>query len=169
MRYLSVIILFAIVTSLYGTNSDRTTRSRLRVKPVEDAAVADTENRYDTIAPDSQKIIVAGYDKPLTSRKETFFVTNGYDRAIAALEIELKYYDMSGRQLHSANRWISCDVPQGETRQLNIPSWDKQLSFYFYQSVKPRRQATPYKVSCRVLKCVFLTLDSVEDSADNNL
>ena len=145
MRGVLVILLISVFsTSLWA---EKTTRKRL--KPKEDVVETIVE-KCDTVAPDTTKIMIAGYDKPHTSRRETFFVTNGYDRDIVAIDIKLVYYDMSGRQLHAVQRVVECDIPAGETRQVDIPSWDKQFGFYYYQSPRPRRQATPFKVKHRL-------------------
>lgn len=124
--------------------AEQTTRKRLKVKP-SNIEIVTTE--CDTIAPDTTKIKVTGYDKPLTSRRESFFVTNLYSRTIKAVTVTFNYYDLSGRQLHSATNTIECAIPAGETRLLHIPSWDKQLSFYYYLSPRPRRQSTPFIVT----------------------
>lgn len=87
-----------------------------------------------------------GFDKTVTSGVESFFISNGLDKAIRGMEIEIIYYDMKGRQLHRRTVSIDCDIPPGETMRTDIKSWDTQKSFYFHQSVKPRRQATPFDV-----------------------
>lgn len=139
---------------LFSAGAERSTRQRLKVKPkVESLGVSSV--KADTILPDTAKVVVAGYDKPLMSRKESFFVTNGYDSTITVIVIEFNYADMSNRQLHTSTHKVNCCIPAGETRQIYVSSWDKQLSFYYYQSAKPRRQSTPYKVSCRLLGVVL--------------
>ncbi len=139
---------------LFSVGAEKSTRQRLKVKPVVESLRAQPVNA-DTILPDTTKVVVAGYDKPLMSRKESFFVTNGYDSAITLIVIEFNYADMSNRQLHTSTHKVNCYIPAGETRQIYVSSWDKQLSFYYYQSHKPRRQSTPYKVSCRLLGVVL--------------
>ena len=54
--------------------------------------------------------------------------------------------------LHSASHNVGADIPAGETRQMSIPSWDKQFSFYYRRSTTSQRaeQATPYDVSIKV-------------------
>lgn len=144
-----MVVLFASVSVALA---DQTTRRKLKVIPEQSVSVAEC---VDTITPDSNMIDIAGYDKPLTSRKETFFVTNHYNRSIKSLTVELNYYDMQSRQLHSAVHTISCEIPAGETRQVQIKSWDVQCGFYYYLSSKPRRQATPFVVKQTVLNVVL--------------
>lgn len=157
MRILLSVILFVglIVVNAF---SQRTTRGRLQLK---DGYKQENVVTHDTIVPDTGLLKVSGYDKPLYSRRETFFVTNQYGRDVSSLKIELNYYDESGRQLHAVTRWVKCSVPAHSTRQVYLSSWDKQHSFYYYRSAKPRRQATPYKVTHRIL-AVTMPIDSAK-------
>lgn len=141
MRY-SIVILALIAIGVNGL-AQRTTRKNLKVKPI-----ADTTIVCDTLtSPNTEIVVISGYDKPLSSRYETFFATNKGNTTITAINITLNYFDKHNRQLHSATRNINCTIPPGETRQLSISSWDKQKAFYYYLSPQPRRQATPYKVT----------------------
>lgn len=156
MRVLLSTILLAGLIAV-NAFSQRTTRGRLQLKDDYKQAVVVVQ---DTIVPDAEMLKVSGYDKPLYSRRETFFVTNQYSRDISSLKIELNYYDESGRELHAVTRWVKCTLPARSTRQVYFSSWDKQFSFYYYRSAKPRRQATPYKVTHRIL-AVTMPADTV--------
>lgn len=92
-----------------------------------------------------------GFDKTVGSSIESFFIVNGLDSPLVGLEIEITYVDMKGRQLHKRSVTVECDIPAGETKRVDTKSWDTQKSFYFYQSVKPKRQATPFDVRLRLL------------------
>lgn len=98
--------------------------------------------------PDSiaSKIRFYGFDKTVSSTLESFFIVNGLEDKISALDIDIMYLDSEGRMLHNRSVTLECDLPAGETRRYDIKSWDTQKSFYFHQSVKPRRQATPFYV-----------------------
>lgn len=98
-----------------------------------------------------------GFDKTVTSAMESFFIINGLNDDIRGMEIQITYFDMQGRQLHKRTVNIECDIPAGETKRVDTKSWDTQKSFYFHQSVKPKRQATPFSVKLDLLS---LTLDS---------
>ena len=102
----------------------------------------------DSILP---RIRFYGFDKTVTSGIESFFISNGLDVALTGAEVELTYIDMKGRQLHKRVVSVDCDIPAGETKRIDIKSWDTQKSFYFIQSVKPKRQATPFDVTLRPL------------------
>lgn len=104
---------------------------------------------YDTLAaPDASAVSVNGYDKPLRSRRETFFTTNNTDRNLARIAFTIRYFDARQRQLHQTKHNIPADIPAGETRQISVPSWDHQFNFYYIRSTIPQRaqQATPYDV-----------------------
>lgn len=139
-----LIIIFLLTAFCLSLSAEQTTRKGLKAKP---ATMETTATDCDTITPDTTKVIIAGYDKSLTSRRESFFVTNRYNHTITSISVTFNYYDLSGRHLHSATNTVECAIPAGETRLLHIPSWDKQLSFYYHLSPRPRRQSTPYTVT----------------------
>lgn len=138
-----------------ATARQRTTRKGLKVETSTTADVqSDSSLIYDMAIVDS--VTLAGYDKPLRSHRETLFVSNHLQADITYLIVHCEYYDMKGRQLHATDHKITCDIPAGETRQIYFSSWDKQQSFYYYLSSRPRRvDATPYKVKCRVTAVKF--------------
>lgn len=112
----------------------------------------DSAGIFDRI---NAKIRFYGFDKTVGASKESFFIINGSDTTLTSAIVEITYFDMHRRQLHQATMPIDCIIPAGETRRVDIKSWDTQKSFYFHQSAKPRRQATPFDVTIR-LKSVTL-------------
>lgn len=141
MRY--SIIIIALIAIGFNCMAQRATRKNLKVKPT-----ADTTIVCDTLTcPNTDIVVISGYDKPLYSTKETFFVTNNGKNTIVGINITFNYFDNQNRQLHQATNTVKCNIPPGETRHLSISSWDKQKAFYYYRSPQPRRQATPYKVN----------------------
>lgn len=131
-----------------------TTRTRLRPKATanENTAVQSAP-ALDTIAvPTPHSVDINGYDKPLRSRRETFFVSNNTDKKLQAIALTITYFDSSRRQLHRRSEHILVEIPAGETRQAALRSWDIQQSFYYSRSAVPARtsQATPYEVSITV-------------------
>ena len=139
----TIVIIIGLLIMSLNCYAQRTTRKGLEPRE-EYSAIA----HGDTIKKPSTDILkISGYDKPLNSHKETFFVTNNGEHAIVGINITFNYFDNQNRQLHSATRHINCTIPPGETRQLSISSWDKQKSFYYHRSAKPRRQATPYRLT----------------------
>lgn len=150
-------LLLAIILVVAGSAvalPDKTTRTGLR--PVQKPAESPIR---DTVAVSADSVLdIVGYDKPLRSRKESLFITNRSGRHLEKAELLLNYRDMEGRQLHQVTRWVECDIPAGETRQVTFPSWDTQLSFYYHLSRPPRSgSVTPFDVTCRPLRLILST------------
>lgn len=93
---------------------------------------------------------VAGYDKPLKSRRETMLVTNRTDMDVDSLYLTIDYCDLKGRQLHHRSLWVSGDIPAGETRLIEVRAWDVQGSYVYRHSAKPRSLHTPYDVTVSI-------------------
>ena len=51
---------------------------------------------------------------------------------------------MKQRMLHSRDYDIKCLIPSKQTRKIDIPTWDKQKTYYYYLGNKPKKIATPY-------------------------
>ncbi|MDE6380432.1 MAG: hypothetical protein K2L11_08170 [Muribaculaceae bacterium] len=125
-------------------SSDGTEQSDFKIVSLSSDSIA----FCDSILP---MIRFYGFDKTVTSSIESFFISNGLQDTLTGLEVEISYSDMKGRQLHKRSVHIDCDIPSGETKRIDIKSWDTQKSFYFHKSVKPKRQATPFNVTLRPL------------------
>lgn len=110
--------------------------------------VSDSIAFCDTVRP---AVRFYGFDKTITSTQESFFISNGLDKAIKSLEILITYSDMKGRQLHKRTVSLDCDIPSGETKRTDIKSWDTQKSFYYHKSLKPKRQSTPFDVHLDII------------------
>lgn len=92
-------------------------------------------------------VTFAGYDKQASASAEDFLFVNNTGATVAGISIRIDYADMSGRMLHSRTVTTQCQVPPGETRKIEIKTWDRQHSYYYYLGNEPRRVATPYKVA----------------------
>lgn len=143
MRTLTVTLLLCMLTQLTVT-AQRTTRTRLRPKHPATEQVTDTPIY---IIPAQETYAITGFDKPLNSLRETFHFTNNSTVTVTELFLTLNYTDTSARQLHRQSRHIVRTIPPGETTLLSIPSFDRQNSFYYRLSRKPRVQATPFDVT----------------------
>lgn len=134
------------------TSAQRTTRGGLRSVPEAQASATTAPQRQAIAAPGAETFKITGYDKPLRSRRETFFATNNAPADAVELVLSITYLDADGRQLHRRRVNLPCDIPSGETRNLSVQSWDTQQSFYFVRSSVPVRtaQATPYDVRIAV-------------------
>lgn len=156
VKIISLLAIISIVGCALSAPCQRTTRKRLKPSP-EAIARRNHTSRFDTIATaaDSAAIVFSGYEKTLSSTKESFFATNHTDSLITRLNIEIKYLDMKGRQLDTRAVTLDTDLPPGETRRFDLSAWDRQKVFYYYLSPTPRSShATPYNVTIRLLSAL---------------
>jgi len=151
-RLLVPAIIAAAVT--IACPAQRTTRRGLHTKAeAKEAAIQDIHPVYDTIAAPGRDIVeVKGYDKPLRSRRETFFVTNTGNTPIRRIAFTISYYDLDKHLLHRAGHNVRTDIPAGETRMVGVRSWDVQQTFYYTRSAVSHKstKATPYDVEIAV-------------------
>lgn len=113
---------------------------------------------YDTVRGTAcDSVTVSGYDKTLRAVRESMFITNMSALAIAAVELTVDYLDTSGRQIHKASHTVECDIPPGETRRVEVPTFDRAGAFYYRLSAPPRRstQATPFDVAVTVTALIY--------------
>lgn len=108
---------------------------------------------YDTVrTPAADSIVVAGFEKTLRSNRESMYVSNRTSSPIEGLGIDITYLDMKGRMLHRSSHDISETVPAGETRLVDLLSFDRQGLYYYHLSPVPSRasRATPFQVKVAV-------------------
>ncbi|MCM1483249.1 MAG: hypothetical protein NC043_02865 [Muribaculaceae bacterium] len=148
MRLLIIAVAAAMALPAWTDSRRRTTRRALHTSaPASKPAIAGA----DTIVHPQGWIKVSGYDKPLRSSRESALFTNTASRTIISVTIGIHYTDMQGRELHARTVELPCSIPPDATRQLYWPSWDRQLTFYYHLSPRPRRaSATPYRITCTV-------------------
>lgn len=150
MRYF--ILLAAIAIAICGT-AQRTTRSGLRPKAHAAESAAAVTLVYDTIvSPGSDIIDVKGYDKPLRSRRETFFATNNGSVPVRRMAFTISYYDIDRHLLHRASHNVEADIPAGEQRMVGVRSWDVQQAFYYTRTTVDHKssKASPYDVEIHI-------------------
>lgn len=136
---------------------DNTTRRKLKVDPAK-AHLVDTRPSADTLTSPLllDSISLSGFDKPLRSKRETLFVSNGTATDISGIVVDCDYSDLAGRQLHRRQVTVRCDIPAGQTRQISFRSWDCQEAFHYRLSAKPRRaDGTPFDVRCTVVAVII--------------
>lgn len=139
----------SLLLSIPGESQNTTRQGRLRAREAAETQTAEPAGSRVIVSPDQQVIRVSGYDKPLRSRRETFFASNrGETDTIHALILTLTYTDNDGKMLHKRHERVSCDIPPQETRQLSLRSWDSQQAFYYVRSEVPTRaqQAASFDV-----------------------
>lgn len=128
--------------------ADDTTRRGLKRKEPRQATVVTTLT--DTISALGGEVIISGYDKPLTSRSETFHVTSVMPDTITGLTLRLVYTDVAGRRLHEVTRKVNCLIPPYDTRMVSLPSFDTQCRYFYARGKQSRASGvTPFEVTIR--------------------
>lgn len=102
----------------------------------------------------SDAVTFMAYDKKASADRETFFVDNGSSVAISSLEVEISYYNTSGKLIHKRTVEINQTFPPKETRKVDISSWDRQKSFHYVNSVPSTKGSSPYTVRFKVLSFI---------------
>lgn len=128
-----------------------------RVKPQPVVTVPLVEDK--TITPDAGeefyevtgKLTFSGYDKPSASSKESFFIDNGSENSLSAIELEISYRNREGKEIHRRSVTVEENLPAGEMRRVEIKSWDTQRSFHYAGSKPSKNGSTPYTVRFRVI------------------
>ena len=148
-----VIILTLVCAAAAGAATPFTKPARAKKPAKNSPTSAVAPLARDTVfAPPADSVAVAGYEKTLRSTRESMFVTNTTARPLEAMEIEVTYFDLSDRMLHRVSHDLSTEIPAGETRMIDVPSFDRQGLYYYHLSPVPRRaqSATPFKVAVQV-------------------
>lgn len=155
---ITTLIIIIMCSAFTSQAHERTTRKGLKIKTsITSPKKPTTTIDRDTIFINGKNAVkLSGYDKPLRSRTETLFATNQTTDTIRAITLRITYLDMHRRQLHSAQHTVAVTIPPQSTRQISFRSWDKQLSFYYILSAKPRSgTATPYDVKCTPINIII--------------
>lgn len=99
----------------------------------------------------SEALTFMAYDKKAGADKETFFVDNGSDKSLSALELEISYFNGQRKLIHRRTIEIEQEFPPKETRKVDIKTWDLQKSYHYINSVPSSKGSTPYTVAFKVL------------------
>ncbi len=153
-------LLLLLAPTPTGARRIRTGPSRVPRSTQTATDTATAVNADTILAPDPDAVRLSGFDKTLRSPSESFFVTNSLpdSSTIIRLTVTFDYFDMQGRQLHSADHTIPCRIPPRATRRLSVPSWDSQHTFYYHRSPAPRRSsATPFTVRSTLRSAITIT------------
>lgn len=148
---LSVLLILLCVSTLDART--RTTRKNLQTLEVpvvaldaDDSLLADSLTLLDPGA-----VSLKGYSKRASDAKESFFITNHTEHRMSAVRLLLRYTTMNGEMLTQRTVNIPVNLKPGETKLVEVKSFDVQRLFYYYAGPKPRKQATPYKVAFRLV------------------
>lgn len=149
---LSALLLLLVAGTLDMGARVRSTRKNLRSTEVP-VAVLDT---VDGLLPDSlmtvdpAAVIIKGFAKRASDSKESFFITNNTRHRMSAVRLLMRYTTMNGELLTQRSVTVPVSLKPGETKLVEVKSFDVQRLFYYYAGPQPRKQATPFKVSYRL-------------------
>ena len=130
----------------------RTTRKNLRSVEVPIAVLESS----DGLLPDSlvdidpNAVTLKGYSKRASDSKESFFITNNTGHRMSAVRLMLRYSTMQGELLTQRTVTVPVSLKPGETKLVEVKSFDVQRLFYYYAGPQPRKQATPFQVAYRL-------------------
>ncbi len=149
---LSALLLLLVAGALDMGARVRSTRKNLRSTEVP-VAVLDT---VDGLLPDSlmtvdpAAVTIKGFAKRASDSKESFFITNNTRHRMSAVRLLMRYTTMNGELLTQRSVTVPVSLKPGETKLVEVKSFDVQRLFYYYAGPQPRKQATPFKVSYRL-------------------
>ena len=148
---LLALVLIALCASTMDART-KTTRKNLRSLEVP-VAVMESD---DGLLPDSldgvdpHAVSLKGYSKRASDAKESFFITNNTKQRMSAVRLLLRYTTMQGEMLTQRTVTVPVSLKPGETKLVEVKSFDVQRLFYYYAGPQPRKQATPFKVAFRL-------------------
>ena len=148
---LLALVLIALCASTMDART-KTTRKNLRSLEVP-VAVMESD---DGLLPDSldgvdpNAVSLKGYSKRASDAKESFFITNNTKQRMSAVRLLLRYTTMQGEMLTQRTVTVPVSLKPGETKLVEVKSFDMQRLFYYYAGPQPRKQATPFKVAFRL-------------------
>ena len=149
---LSALLLLLVAGTLDMGARVRSTRKNLRSTEVP-VAVLDT---VDGLLPDSlmtvdpAAVTIKGFAKRASDSKESFFITNNTRHRMSAVRLLMRYTTMNGELLTQRSVTVPVSLKPGETKLVEVKSFDVQRLFYYYAGPQPRKQATPFKVAFRL-------------------
>lgn len=150
MTKLSDILLILIATSAIPTAADaqRVNTISRGLKPIRHQEAKAVCEPFDTVKVTGNEVGLSGYEKTLRATRETVFVSNLSDNLeIGGIIFTVTYLDSSGRILHRRRVEAHPAIPAGETRRIDFPTWDRQMTFYYKGSPRPRVSSIPYDVT----------------------
>ena len=137
-----------------NTFDARTRTTRKHVRSVEVRIVVLESS--DGLLPDSlididpNAVTLKGFSKRASDSKESFFITNNTKHRMSAVRRLLRYTTMKGELLTQRTVTVPVNLKPGETKLVEVKSFDVQRLFYYYAGPQPRKQATPFQVAFRL-------------------
>jgi hypothetical protein len=151
-RHIILIAVMALLCAATVEGRTRTTRKNLRSVEVPVVALESSDGLLpDSLADiDPNAVTLKGYSKRASDSKESFFITNNTTHRMSAVRLLLRYTTMNGEMLTQRSVTVSVSLKPGETKLVEIKSFDVQRLFYYYAGPQPRKSATPYQVAFRL-------------------
>lgn len=152
-KYILILPLLLILLCVNTLDArTRTTRKNLRSVEVPIAVLESS----DGLLPDSlididpNAVTLKGFSKRASDSKESFFITNNTKHRMSAVRLLLRYTTMKGELLTQRTVTVPVSLKPGETKLVEVKSFDVQRLFYYYAGPQPRKQATPFQVAFRL-------------------
>lgn len=152
-KYILILPLLLILLCVNTLDArTRTTRKNLRSVEVPIAVLESS----DGLLPDSlididpNAVTLKGFSKRASDSKESFFITNNTKHRMSAVRLLLRYTTMTGELLTQRTVTVLVNLKPGETKLVEVKSFDVQRLFYYYAGPQPRKQATPFQVAFRL-------------------
>lgn len=152
-KHILILPLLLILLSVNTLDArTRTTRKNLRSVEVPIAVLESS----DGLLPDSlididpNAVTLKGFSKRASDSKESFFITNNTKHRMSAVRLLLRYTTMKGELLTQRTVTVPVNLKPGETKLVEVKSFDVQRLFYYYAGPQPRKQATPFQVAFRL-------------------
>lgn len=144
----TILALPILASVAFTSPAQRVNSIAKKLRLTEKSHAQNSAEPFDTIVADSGTVRFSGYEKILRTTKETVFVTNLLeDKGVEAVFFTITYTDNAGRLLHKRRVTARQEIPAGETRKIDFPTWDRQMTFYYTGSPRPRVSAIPYDVA----------------------
>ncbi|MBD5224700.1 MAG: hypothetical protein HDS68_01865 [Bacteroidales bacterium] len=142
-----LILLIAAATG-WAASPQRVNTITRNLKPLNHREGINATEPFDTVRATDDDVRLSGYEKTLRATRETIFISNRSDsREIGGIIFTVTYLDNSGRILHRRRVEAHPSIPPGETRRLDFPTWDRQMTFYYKGSPRPRVSSIPYDIA----------------------
>lgn len=145
---LVALLLFGLATPVGHSERRKTTRKHLQLKPDQKSS-AGSDAWYIPVNQE-HPVQFYGYEKKQSSTKETLFIANRSDSSFSEIHFTIDYFDTSNRKIHSRSVKQNLQLSPGDTRRIDIRSWDTQRSYYYLGGAAPRKSATPYTVKVSI-------------------
>ena len=153
-RHITLLLALMLIALCVNTMDARTKTTRKNLRSLEvPVAVMESD---DGLLPDSldgvdpNAVSLKGYSKRASDAKESFFITNNTKQRMSAVRLLLRYTTMQGEMLTQRTVTVPVSLKPGETKLVEVKSFDVQRLFYYYAGPQPRKQATPFKVAFRL-------------------